>query len=55
MNNKNNKIKLTQDKNKQMCVSNSLYLNLHPELKDDKKKRYVYNKDKISTNGTKNK
>jgi hypothetical protein len=49
------KTKLMQDKNKQMCVSNSIHLCLHPELKDDEKKKYVYNKDKIFTNGSKNK
>lgn len=49
------KTKLMQDKNKQMCVSNSIHLSLHPELKNEKNKKFVYNKDKIFTNGSKNK
>jgi hypothetical protein len=46
---------LTQDKNNNMCLANSLYLKLNPDMKKEKKK-WVYNKSIIfGKNGSKNK
>jgi hypothetical protein len=46
----------TQDKNKNICITNAKHFELHPELKpDEKKRKYVYNKSMIFKDDKKHK